>query len=203
MPCSGNSRRTRSGGERSRLLLAKIVKNGGNLLILDEPTNDLDLSTMRVLEEALIAFEGCIIAVSHDRYFLNRVCNGILAFEGDGSVHFSEGNYDYYIEKRAARRKEAAAAAAPSAREQAAPADRPRRKLTWKENKELETIEQDILRAEEDVTRIEEMFSRVDFFEKFGDQTAKLTADLEAAKKKVERLYARWHELELLRPGAV
>lgn len=84
------------GGERSRLLLAKILKNGGNFLILDEPTNDLDLPTLRVLEEALVDFNGCVITISHDRYFLNRVCNGILAFEGDGKVHFSEGNYDYF-----------------------------------------------------------------------------------------------------------
>ena len=92
-----------SGGERSRLLLAKVLKNGGNFLVLDEPTNDLDLATLRILEEALVAFDGCVIAVSHDRYFLNRVCNGILAFEGDGVVHFSEGDYDYYQEKRKAR----------------------------------------------------------------------------------------------------
>ena len=74
-----------SGGERSRLLLARILKNGGNFLILDEPTNDLDLPTLRVLEEALIAFPGVVLVVSHDRYFLNRVCTDILAFEGDGA----------------------------------------------------------------------------------------------------------------------
>jgi ATP-binding cassette subfamily F protein uup len=72
-----------SGGERSRLLLAKILKCGGNFLILDEPTNDLDLPTLRVLEVALIAFPGMVLVVSHDRYFLNRVCTNILAFEGD------------------------------------------------------------------------------------------------------------------------
>ena len=70
-----------SGGEKSRLTLAKILSNGGNFLLLDEPTNDLDLPTLRILEEALIAFEGCVVVVSHDRYFLNRVCTGILAFE--------------------------------------------------------------------------------------------------------------------------
>ena len=69
-----------SGGEKSRLTLAKILCAGGNFLMLDEPTNDLDLPTLRILEEALAAFEGCVMVVSHDRYFLNRVCNGILAF---------------------------------------------------------------------------------------------------------------------------
>src|SRR5690242_7891113 len=91
-----------SGGERSRLLLAKILKRGGNVLMLDEPTNDLDLGTLRLLEEALVAFGGCVIVVSHDRYFLNRVCTSILAFEGEGRVTYSVGNYDYYLEKRVA-----------------------------------------------------------------------------------------------------
>ena len=97
-----------SGGERSRLLLARILKSGGNFLILDEPTNDLDLPTLRVLEEALIAFPGVVLVVSHDRYFLNRVCTDILAFEGDGKIHHSVGDYDYYLEKK----KKADAAAA-------------------------------------------------------------------------------------------
>ena len=91
-----------SGGERSRVLLAKILKRGGNVLMLDEPTNDLDLGTLRLLEEALVAFRGCVIVVSHDRYFLNRVCTAILAFEDDGAVRYHVGNYDYYLEKRAA-----------------------------------------------------------------------------------------------------
>src|SRR6266571_1179927 len=96
-----------SGGERSRLLLARILKSGGNFLILDEPTNDLDLPTLRVLEEALIAFPGVVCVVSHDRYFLNRVCTDILAFEGDGRIQHSAGDYDYYLEKK--ERAEAAA----------------------------------------------------------------------------------------------
>src|SRR3954462_13676699 len=92
-----------SGGERSRVLLAKILKRGGNVLILDEPTNDLDLGTLRLLEEALVAFSGSVIVVSHDRYFLNRVCTAILAFEGDGEVRYQVGNYDYYLEKTESR----------------------------------------------------------------------------------------------------
>src|SRR6266536_234150 len=80
-----------SGGERSRVLLAKILKRGGNVLMLDEPTNDLDLGTLRLLEEALVAFGGCVIVVSHDRYFLNRVCTSILAFEGEGRVVYHVG----------------------------------------------------------------------------------------------------------------
>ena len=201
-----------SGGERSRLLLAKILKNGGNFLILDEPTNDLDLATLRVLEEALAAFDGCVIAVSHDRYFLNRVCNGILAFEGDGPegagyVHFSEGDYDYYLEKRNARfanRREASGVLDAKMKQElsATPTEnKPAKKLKWKEARELESIEQEILTAEAQVHRIEAIFSSSDFYERHGGNTMQLTEDLAAAKGAVERLYARWHELEELKAG--
>lgn len=95
-----------SGGEKSRLTLAKILSKGGNFIMLDEPTNDLDLPTLRMLEEALISFEGCVLIVSHDRYFLNRVCNGIIALEGNGQIYYSEGDYNYYIQKRSNRKSE-------------------------------------------------------------------------------------------------
>ena len=97
-----------SGGERSRVIIAKILKRGGNVIVLDEPTNDLDLATLRVLEEALVGFGGVVVAVSHDRYFLNRVCTSILAFEGGGQLYYDVGNYDDYIAKRAAHKAEAA-----------------------------------------------------------------------------------------------
>ncbi|MGD1046578.1 MAG: ABC-F family ATP-binding cassette domain-containing protein [Bacteroidota bacterium] len=192
-----------SGGERSRLLLAKVLKNGGNFLILDEPTNDLDLATLRILEEALAAFDGCVIAVSHDRYFLNRVCNGILAFEGDGNVHFSEGDYSYYIEKRTVRETEALAESIITvAPEKQEVHQKPQtNKLKWKEAKELETIERDLVHAESEVARIEAIFASPDFYEKRGDQTVQLTAELTAAKVLVEHLYARWHELEEIKLG--
>ena len=92
-----------SGGERNRVVLAKILRNGGNFLMLDEPTNDLDLQTLRVLEEAILAFQGCVLVVSHDRYFLDRVCDRIIAFEGDGEIFISEGNYSYYHAKNRER----------------------------------------------------------------------------------------------------
>jgi ABC transport system ATP-binding/permease protein len=187
-----------SGGERSRLLLAKILARGGNFLILDEPTNDLDLATLRVLEEALSAFDGCVIAVSHDRYFLNRVCNGILAFEGDGKVHISEGDYDYYLEKLRAR----LAQAPPQIIAPKKPEARPRNstnKLKWKDEKELETIEAEIMSSEAEVERIEAIFSAPNFYENRGEETLRLTEELAAARAEVDRLYARWNELEDLR----
>jgi energy-dependent translational throttle protein EttA len=92
-----------SGGERNRLHLAKLLRRGGNLLLLDEPTNDLDVDTLRALEEALLAFAGCAVIVSHDRWFLDRVCTHVLAFEGDSRVHWFEGNFEAYERRRRER----------------------------------------------------------------------------------------------------
>jgi energy-dependent translational throttle protein EttA len=85
-----------SGGERNRANLAKLMREGGNVLLLDEPTNDLDVNTLRLLEEAILGFSGCVVVISHDRFFLNRICTHMLAFEGDGAVRFFEGNYQEY-----------------------------------------------------------------------------------------------------------
>ena len=88
-----------SGGERNRVHLAKLLKSGGNVLLLDEPTNDLDVKTMRVLEEAINQFSGCVMVISHDRYFLDRICTHLLIFEGDGKLRWFEGNFADYEEK--------------------------------------------------------------------------------------------------------
>jgi len=193
-----------SGGERSRLLLARILKRGGNFLILDEPTNDLDLPTLRVIEEALIAFPGVVVVVSHDRYFLNRVCTDILAFEGDGIVVHSVGDYDYYVEKR---QRKATPRAEPDDRwraerstaRNATPKSARPRKLTFKEARELEGIEAQILAREEEVVRIEALFATPDFHRLHGAQTDDLLAEVAAAKADVTRLYARWEELEAIK----
>jgi len=92
-----------SGGERTRVHLAKMLKEGANVLLLDEPTNDLDVNTMRALEEALENFAGCAIVISHDRWFLDRVATHILAFEGDSRVVFFDGNYSEYEEDKRKR----------------------------------------------------------------------------------------------------
>jgi len=187
-----------SGGERSRLLLAKILKCGGNFLILDEPTNDLDLPTLRVLEEALIAFTGVVCVVSHDRYFLNRVCTDILAFEGDGKIHHSVGDYDYYLEKKQ-RAQEAALKRDEFKVVAAKPKTIKPRKLSFKETRELEGMEAQIHAVEAEVARIEHLFADAEFFRKHAAQVNQLTAELDAAKKKVVTLYARWEELETVR----
>ncbi len=199
-----------SGGERSRLLLAKILKSGGNFLILDEPTNDLDLPTLRVLEEALIAFPGVVCVVSHDRYFLNRVCTDVLAFEGDGRIQHSVGDYDYYLEKK---QRAAVAASLQSAAilavdrsaalsRDAATKTAKLRKLSFKEQRELEGMEAQIHGVEAEAARIEGLFADPEFFRKHATQVNQLTSELDAAKEKVTQLYARWEALEAIRMAA-
>lgn len=92
-----------SGGERNRLQLALALKQEGNVLLLDEPTNDIDVNTLRALEEGLENFAGCAVVISHDRWFLDRICTHILAFEGDGEVFFFDGNYSDYEANKAKR----------------------------------------------------------------------------------------------------
>jgi ABC transport system ATP-binding/permease protein len=188
-----------SGGERSRVLLAKILKRGGNVLMLDEPTNDLDLGTLRLLEEALVAFGGCVIVVSHDRYFLNRVCTSILAFEGEGRVAYSVGNYDYYLEKRVVSvpARDTKPAPIAVATEPKKSKEKPR-KLKWKEEREWESMEENILAAEKLVSDLEDTFAAPDFYLKPRAEMLDLETQLKTARDKVAHLYARWHELELL-----
>ena len=97
-----------SGGERNRVHLAKVLKSGGNVLMLDEPTNDLDVETLRALEEALLAFPGCAVVISHDRWFLDRIATHILAFEGNSEVVWFEGNFQDYMEDLKRRKGEEA-----------------------------------------------------------------------------------------------
>jgi ATPase subunit of ABC transporter with duplicated ATPase domains len=97
-----------SGGERNRVHLAKMLKSGANVVLLDEPTNDLDVDTLRALEEALLAFAGCAVVISHDRWFLDRIASHMLAFEGDSRVVWFEGNYEDYEADRKRRLGDAA-----------------------------------------------------------------------------------------------
>jgi ATP-binding cassette subfamily F protein uup len=186
-----------SGGERARLMLAKVLKTGGNLIVLDEPTNDLDLQSLRMLEEALAAFPGTILVVSHDRYFLDRICDQIVAFEDDG-VKVSPGNFSYYLEKRQARENAAraqATAANRAAKKQASEKKDKPRKLTMAEAKELETLEEKVMEADDTVTTLQEKLSSPEVQTDF-EQIPFVMAELEAAKKVADGLINRWEFLE-------
>ncbi len=190
-----------SGGERARLMLAKVLKRGGNVLVLDEPTNDLDLPSLRMLEEALADFDGSVLVVSHDRYFLDRICDQIVSFE-DAGVFVQPGNYSYYLEKRKEREQRDKLAPEPAARllssepESAAPkADRPR-KLSFKEQREFAGMEAAIHAAEARAAELETALNDPNFYTTRAKEAPGLIAKLEAAKAEVARLYARWEELE-------
>ncbi|MDD2479355.1 MAG: ABC-F family ATP-binding cassette domain-containing protein [Victivallaceae bacterium] len=185
-----------SGGERARLMLAKILKKGGNFLILDEPTNDLDLPTLRLLEEALTCYQGCVVVVSHDRYFLNRVCNSIIAMDGNGGIVAGIGDYDYYLNRRVDETPAPEITKESKPTEPEPPTQEVTRKLTWKEQRELDGMEKKIGKVEKNITRLENIFIATDFFEKHGDQTAELTAELDASKSELDQLFERWQELE-------
>ena len=195
-----------SGGERARLMLAKVLKRGGNVLVLDEPTNDLDLPSLRMLEEAVVDFAGSVLVVSHDRYFLDRICDQIVAFE-DGGVFVQPGNYSYYLEKklgREARDKAVVAAFArtpasePIAASNKPPAAARPRKLSFKEQRELDGMEGAIHVAEARVAEIEGTLNDPAFFATRGREATQLINELEHTKTEVARLYARWEELDAI-----
>ncbi|MBA3396133.1 MAG: ABC-F family ATP-binding cassette domain-containing protein [Deltaproteobacteria bacterium] len=197
-----------SGGERNRVQLARLLRRGGNLLVLDEPTNDLDLPTLGALEDGLIHFPGCALIVSHDRWFLDRVATGILAFEGAGKVTFYEGSYSFYVERRtkagAANRAAAKdATRPPPITAAAAPGGKPAgpRKLSFKEARELEGIEDQIAKAEARVAELEATLSDPAVFKDRAVDVQTLVASLDAARADVERLFARWQELDALKPA--
>jgi ATP-binding cassette subfamily F protein uup len=189
-----------SGGERARLMLAKVLRRGGNVLVLDEPTNDLDLPSLRMLEEALTDFDGSVLVVSHDRYFLDRICDQIVAFEDDG-VFVQPGNYSYYLEKRQEREQSGQLASDAEAKvlsrgpEAAASKPDRARKLSFKEQRELAGMEAAILAAESRVAELEATLHDPGFYATRAKEGPALVAELEATKAEVARLYARWEEL--------
>lgn len=152
-----------SGGEKRRLYLCTILMSNPNFLVLDEPTNDLDIETLQILEEYLCDFKGCVIVVSHDRYFMDKVVDHIFVFNGNGDIKDFPGNYsdwrDWRIEEKAAAAKEAAEKAAKSAPQKQSYRTETKRKLTFKERKEYESLEKEITALEEEKAAIEQALS--------------------------------------------
>jgi ATP-binding cassette subfamily F protein 3 len=188
-----------SGGERSRAALAKLTVNGVNLLILDEPTNHLDLWACDSLEEALKAFGGTVIVVTHDRYFLNRVADLLIVLDGAGSSELVYGNYDTYELLRQAREKAAAEKAAgrrePAAASTAAPTDagKPAKRKRVFPYRKVPDIEADIAATEAKVGTLEAAMQSPDVY-RDAPKLRQTMADLEAAKAALARLYQHWEE---------
>lgn len=185
-----------SGGEFNRLDMVKKLLRGGNFLMLDEPTNDLDLYTLRVLEETIESFQGCAMIVSHDRYFLNRVCTHILVFEPEGKLILLPGNYDDYLLYCSNRAVEQKAEVRKVAQAVQAEPKKSNGKLTYNEKRELDGLETAIAAAEDRMRAFEVVVHDPALYEKGRESVEKALADLQAAQASVEGLFARWEELE-------
>ncbi|UOE41749.1 ABC-F family ATP-binding cassette domain-containing protein [Chryseobacterium suipulveris] len=186
-----------SGGEKRRLHLMYVLYQNPNFLIFDEPTNDLDLPTLSVLENFLLNFQGCLIIVSHDRYFMDRIVDHILAFEGDGKIKDFTGNFSEYREKKSQEQSKK------SQVEEAEPPSQivsneikqyqTKNKLTFKEQRELETIEKEMPELEEKRAKILEFLNNETDYEKISV----LSKDLESISEKLEEMEMRWLELQI------
>ncbi len=192
---------TLSGGERKRVFLVRLLISNPNFLILDEPTNDFDIFTMNILEDFLLGYGGCLLIVSHDRYFMDKVADTMFILEDDGSVSGFVGKcseyLDYLEEKKSAdeaQKKEAAQKKAQEekslAKESASQNPAAKKKLTFKEQKEFEALEEEIMELEEKKTELESLMASSDFSkaQKAGEEYAKVDSRLSEA-------YARWEEL--------
>lgn len=188
-----------SGGERNRLLLAKLFTKPSNLLVLDEPTNDLDADTLELLEELLIDYKGTVLLVSHDRAFLNNVVTSTLVFEGDGVVNEYIGGYDDWLRQRFAPK--AAAPSAKPAETNAAPAAAPEKtkKLSFKDQRELDAMPQRIQALETERDQIDAQMAAPDFFRQSKAEMAAIQQRRDAIDGELESAYARWEALEALK----
>ncbi|MEN9663518.1 MAG: hypothetical protein RL324_2467 [Verrucomicrobiota bacterium] len=191
--------RALSGGERNRLLLARLFTKPANVLVLDEPTNDLDAETLELLEDLLVEFGGTVLLVSHDRAFLNEVCTSLLVFEGDGRVADYTGGYDDWQKERAARAAAETAAAArkllADTKASAAPAAAKARKLTNKERAELETLPAKIEVLEKEQSALTAQLADPAFFRQAGPAVGQATTRLAEIERQLATVYERWTEL--------
>jgi ATP-binding cassette subfamily F protein uup len=191
-----------SGGERNRLLLARLFTKPANVLVLDEPTNDLDAETLELLEDMLVEFGGTVLLVSHDRAFLNEVSTSLLVFEGEGRIIEYIGGYDDWQKERhqaAERRKAEADRKAEGDRRKAEggnAAQKPKRKLSNKERAELEALPKRIEELETEQATLTERLADPAFFKKGGADVAKATARLQEIEAELPRVFARWEDLE-------
>lgn len=191
-----------SGGERNRILLARLFSNPANVIVLDEPTNDLDTETLELLEERLVEFSGTVLVVSHDRAFLNNVVTSSIVFE-DGNVREYVGGYDDWV-RQSTRSQEATTQ--PSAKQtskkskdgaKATETDKPK-KLGYKEKRELESLPAKIESLESEIAAIHEIMADPNFYQKGGEEIANAQSKLKSFETDLETAYLRWEELESL-----
>ena len=184
-----------SGGERNRLLLAKLFTRPANVLVMDEPTNDLDVETLELLEELLLDFKGTLLLVSHDRVFLDNAVTSTLVFEGEGQVNQYVGGYNDWLAQRPEPESDAARA---KAQKKTAPASapRPKNKLSYKDQRELGLLPQKIERQEAELADIQESLADPDLYTNDPRAVAGLSQRMAELEQQLAADYARWEELE-------
>ncbi len=193
-----------SGGERNRILLARLFAKPANVIVLDEPTNDLDAETLELLEERLVQFDGTVLLVSHDRAFLNNVVTSTVAFE-DGGVREYVGGYDDWLRQRSARGSTSAATLtrrasegeSPNSAKRPAPNSAPR-KLTFKERQELDRLPAAIEQLEANIQALHRDMAEPQFYQQTGPLIAKAQARLKQLEEKLAAAFERWVELEAI-----
>ncbi len=184
-----------SGGERNRLMLARLFTQPANLLVFDEPTNDLDTETLELLEEILIDYNGTVLIVSHDREFLNNVVTGIFVFEGSGIIKEYIGGYDDWEKQKKPTEKSTVRTTAKKSRPVEVTKEKREKKLSYNEKRELESLPGQIEKWESEIEQLHLQMSDPAFFQKPGfvtdtkERVARIEMNLSAA-------YQRWEELE-------
>jgi len=193
-----------SGGERNRVLLARLMTKPSNVIVMDEPTNDLDSETLDLLEEQLVDFGGTVLLVSHDRTFLNNVVTSTIVFE-DGNVNEYVGGYDDWVNAVARRgaiaqadTKSASIKSTPSAQVSAAAAASKSKRLSFKDQHELEKMPMKIEQLESDLAQLHVEMSNPDFYKQSGDAIAKVQAKLGELERSLAASYKRWEQLEAM-----
>ena len=186
-----------SGGERNRLLLAKLFTKPSNVLVMDEPTNDLDAETLELLEDLLCEYSGTLLLVSHDRDFLNNVVTSTLAFEGDGRISANVGGYDDW--QRNLAQSKAAQIEAKVSKEKPKPEKEKPRKLSFKEERELEALPEKIAALESEQAELHARLADPDFYKKATAEVSTVNDRLAALEVELEAVYGRWEELESLK----
>jgi ATP-binding cassette subfamily F protein uup len=190
-----------SGGERNRLLLARLLTKPSNVLVMDEPTNDLDIETLELLEELLVDYPGTLLLVSHDREFLNNVVTSTLALEGDGRVKEYAGGYDDWLRQRQIEAAPAVEPAPARTKPSLPPRERPRR-LTYAEQRELECLPERIETLEGQIGELHQAMAAPGYYRQAPAEIVKTSGRLESLEKDLAEAFARWETLETVRAQA-
>lgn len=184
---------TLSGGERKRLYLVRLLISNPNFLILDEPTNDFDIFTMNILEQFLLSFKGCLLVVSHDRYFMDKICDTMFIMENDGSVSGFVGKCSEYLDLQQEQSAQQKSQSKQEEKQEKVSVHQKKNKMSFKEKKEFEQLEQRIFELEDKKPELEKLMACPDY-----EKSSKAGKEYTDLEKELEKAYSRWEELSAL-----